>query len=433
MTTQRLQIPPGPAEPYPPSEDLFDWMNANFARHGDIYQASIYGTRVYVVSNPEYCEHILRANWQNYPRKGQVVKRIALLLGNGLIASNGDFWVSQRRMVQTAFTKQSIDEVASHIVRVNAKLLRDWKSAARRGQEVNVTRDVSLVILEITLVAIFGDDYQKARPYFDVLAEGSDRNLQFAQALRLSAKVILEIIAERRSRGATATDFLGKMMQARDRQTGEAMPDPQLTREVMTLVVAGHETSAGLLNWLWYLLSRSPETQAGLIAEFDAWPWDDAPAMDQLARYAYTRQVIEEALRLYPPLWLMTRKSLDEDHLGPFHVPAGTEIYISPYLIQRSPDLWEAPDDFDPARLDPRERSERPELALCPFGAGPRKCIGEPFARAEMQIHLMMIARELTLRYDEAGSPQIATGMNLLSKHDLMMLPQIRTVAAGRL
>lgn len=152
--------------------------------------------------------------------------------------------------------------------------------------------------------------------------------------------------------------------------------------------------------------------------------------MDALPKYTYARQVIDEALRLYPPLWLMTRKALGDDLLGEFFVPAGTEIYISPYLIQRNPDLWEAPDRFDPDRMSPDNGLDRHELALCPFGAGPRNCIGELFARVEIQIHLMMFARALRLRYDEAKPPEMTTGMNLLSKSDFIMQPEIRTMAA---
>ncbi len=404
-------------------------MNDNFARYGDIYRASIYGSSVYVVSNPEYCERILRANWHNYPRKGQVVKRISLLLGNGLIGSNGEFWASQRRMVQTAFTRQSIAEAAEAMVRVNHVLLNSWTAAAEAEEAVNVTRDVSLMVLELTLIAIFGDDYESVAPHFDVLAESVDRNLQFAQSLRQSAKVIFEIVAKRRKTGAEAGDFLGRMMRARDRRNGDAMPDAQLAREVMTLVVAGHETTAGLLNWLWFLLARQPEARAALASEFRRLPWGEAPAMGQFPNYAYTRQVIEEALRLYPPLWLMTRKAAADDQLGEFFVPAGTEIYISPYLIQHSPALWSTPECFDPDRMSPDPDIDRPDLALCPFGAGPRNCIGEHFARAEMQFHVMMIGRELTLRYDEQTPLATTTGMNLLTKHDLMMRPELNAHA----
>jgi cytochrome P450 len=424
---RQLRIPPGPTEPYSSAEDLFCWIIENFDLYGDIYRASVVGTEVYVISAPEYCERILRFNWQNYARKGQVVKRIALLLGNGLIASNGEFWANQRRMMQPAFSKNSISGMVEMIASINNELLDKWRQAAKRHEAVNVTRDVSSMVLKITLVAIFGDDYNVVASHFNVLAEDSARNLEFARSFSSLRKIILEVIAQRRrDNRAAATDILGKLMQARDRESGQPMPDAQLAKEVMTLVVAGHETTAGLLNWLWYLLSQHPESRSKLSAELDRLPWPAVPTMDCLPKYAYTRKVIDEALRLYPPLWLMTRKAINDDNLGEFFVPAGTEIYISPYLIQRSPRLWEEPDDFDPDRMTSNGNYDRHELAMCPFGAGPRNCIGEHFARLEMQIHLMMFARELVLRYDEQKLPEISTGMNLLSKHDIIMGPEIR-------
>ncbi len=405
-------------------------MNENFVRYGDIFKASIFGSDVYVVSAPEYCERILRWNWQNYPRKGQVVKRITLLLGNGLIASNGEFWASQRRMMQPAFSKDSIAGLMNIIFSINTELLEKWKLAAKCQRTVNVTHDVSFMVLKLILIAIFGDDYFTVAPHFNILAEESTRNFEFAGTFRPLGKIVLEIAAQRRRIGVMATDFLGRLMQARDRERGKPMPDAQLVREVMTLVVAGHETTAGLLNWMWYLLARHPESQNRLSSEFDRLPWEEVPAIDTLPKYTYTRQVIDEALRLYPPLWLMTRRAVSDDQLGDFFVPAGTEIYISPYLIQRSPHLWEAPDQFDPDRMSPDNARDRHELALCPFGAGPRNCIGKSFARVEIQTHLMLFAKELRMRYDEERSPELSTGMNLLSKDDFVMLPEIKTTVA---
>lgn len=423
-TSAERRLPPGPSDRYLSVDDLLDWMAENFAKYGDIYRASVFGSEVYVVSNPEYCDRILRWNWRNYPRKGQIIKRIALLLGTGLMASNGEFWASQRRMIQPAFSKSAIAGLTDMIAHINGELLAAWRQAASRREMVNVTRDISAMVLKTTLTAIFGDDYEAAAPHFEVLAGQAGRNLGFVEALRPADRIIKQLAGKRRQGEALTHDFLGTMVHARDRVRGEPMSDAQLVREVATLVVAGHETTASLLNWIWYLLSRHPHVQEKLLAELQSLPWTGSPVPDALAKYTYVRQVIEEALRLYPPGWLMTRKAVQDDHLGEYFVPAGTEIYISPYLIHRSPGLWEAPEEFNPDRITEANSGDRPELALCPFGAGPRNCIGERFARVEIQIHLMMMARELRLRYDEAAPAEMSAGLNLHSKHDFMMLPE---------
>jgi cytochrome P450 len=180
------------------------------------------------------------------------------------------------------------------------------------------------------------------------------------------------------------------------------------------------------LNRTWYLLSKSREADEHLSSELHAICGNKLPEIGDLPRFTYTRQVIEETLRLYPAGWLMTRKALKDDRLGDYFVPAGTEIYISPYLIQRHPDLWKDPDRFDPDRFQAGQLRDRHELAMLPFSAGPRKCIGELFARIEMQIHLIVIAKELRLRCADGNFVDLEAGVNLRNKSDFIMTPEIR-------
>jgi cytochrome P450 len=420
-------VPPGPTERFHSSGDFFSWLGENIAAYGGLYKAFVHGIPVYVVSAPEYVEHILRTHWTNYLRKGLVVQRISLALGNNLITSNGESWVTHRRMIQAAFTKPTIARFSDRMAAVNAELLEEWTRAADKRKSVNVTRDVSRAVLKITLQSIFGADYETVAPEFRVFVDDAARDLKFVEALRPLRERVLQIVSRRREQNRLDDDILGITIQGRDRTSGEPMTDAELGREILNLVVAGHETTASLINWIWFLLAAHPEAQTKLGQELDSGGCEEHPTIETFPDYVYTRQVIDEALRLYPPLWLMSRKAKEDDYLGEYFVPAGTEIYISPYFIQRNPKFWDAPDRFDPGRMSTGNKPDRPELAFCPFGAGPRKCIGDFFARVEIQMHLMMIARRLRFGACETIRPEFAIGLNLLSKQDFVMLPEMRT------
>ena len=417
-------IPPGPSERYCRDQDLLSWMRLNFNRYGDIFKASIYDTGAYFIRAPDYAQYILRKNWQNY-KKGLAIKRIAMLLGNGLMVSEGEFWKGQRRMIQPAFHRDAVRALSSAIEAANVALLKKWEDAARAGTSVNVNRHISDLVLGVLLRAIFGNDFEEVVPHSEILSEESKRDLAFAHAFRPLGKVILKVIDERRKNNRNYSDILAVLMEARHPKDGQPMPNNQLVNEVMTLIVAGHETTASTMSLIWFLLSQNPEVEHRLFDEADGLRCEDFQNANQRPEFPYALQVIEEALRLYPPGWLMTRKALKDDWLGEYFVPAGTEIYISPYFIQRHPDLWEAPDEFKPERFA-SNCATRSELTILPFSAGPRNCIGEFFARLEIQIHLITIAKRLRLRYSKNALLDLEAGVNLRNKYDFIMNPEIR-------
>jgi cytochrome P450 len=399
-------------------------MQENFERYGDIYRATIHGSHVYVINSPDYAEHVLLHNWENFPRAGPVTKRIALSLGNGLMSSNGALWVSHRRMIQPAFTHAAVAAQFGTIVRSNVALREKWRHAAEQGIGVDVTQDVSSTVLEVMLYVTFGEDYAQVARHFEIVGEES-RNLQFASNCSALKKVIIRLASQRRAGGREDGDLLGLMLRARDRDSGRPMSDTQLANEALTLVVAGHETTASVLNWVWYLLARNPEVESRLVRELRDLLGAAEVRFDDLARFTYTRQVIEETLRTYPPGWLMERRAIDSDRLGDYLLPAGAVVYISPYLLQRHPRLWRDPDRFDPGRFADKS-TQRPRLSMCPFSAGPRNCVGEFFARVEMQVHVMLIARALRLRYEQPKPAELVAGVNLLSRGHFIMQPQLR-------
>jgi cytochrome P450 len=422
-------VPPGPVEAYDSSVGLIDWIDENFDQFGDIYKASIYSGDAYVIRNLQHVRHVLQRNWQNYT-KGLSIKRVELLVGRGLISSEGELWKRQRRLVQPAFHHDVIAGLLPIITDANTKLLKKWERAARQKTSVNITHDLSVMVLELVLRSIFSEDYDQIAPEFGILTEESARDLHFAQAFRPLRTVVARIAGQRRAENRTCADFLGMFMEARDRNSGAAMTDGQLVTEIITLIVAGHETTALTLNWAWHLLGLNAEAEDRLAAEVGALPEDEVPDFEALAQFSYTGQIIDETLRLYPPVWLITRKALHDDRLGDYFVPAKTEIYFSPYLIQRQPDLWKDPDRFDPGRFDPDRSPDRHPLATHPFSAGPRICIGETLARFEMQLNLIIISKRLRLRPTDARPPELAFEVNLRNKPDFIMAPQAKVLRA---
>ena len=408
-------------EKYNGSEDLLEWLWSNFRRFGSLYKASLYGSEAWVVSDPRLVQYILRDNWQNY-KKGQAIKRIEFLLGKGLMVSEGELWRQQRKMIQPLFHHEVVSSLVAVIVGANAKLVDKWEQAARENQTVNVTSDVSEMVLETVLRSIFGANYETAKEPFSVLSSVTARNLQFAHTFRALGSIIGQIIAERKQKKASGSDFLGMLMAARDHESGEAMPNRQLIWETLTLVVAGYETTASALNWTWYLLSQNAEAEKKLSMELSG-EKELNYSIGELSHFTYSRQVLEEAMRLYPPGWLLTSRAIKDDQIDGHLLPAGTEVYISPYLIHRNPAVWQDPDIFNPDRFGPERSKDRHPFSVLPFSAGPRKCIGEMFARVEMQIHLIMVAKRMHLRCSQCEPIEIEAGVNLRSKSDFIMQP----------
>ena len=425
MVLMKQRIPEGPPDEFDPGQDLLAWIEHNFNTYGDIYRATIFGRNIYVVSSPQYVRHVLRNNWKNY-KKGLAIKRVAMLLGNGLMVSEGELWKTQRRMVQPAFNRAAVAGFYDVMTAANLDLLEKWEEAAQKGESINVTSDVSLMVLEVTLRAIFGADYPRVAPFFSILHDDQSRNLGFAQKFADLGRVVVEVVEQRRNDPSECADILGILMEARD-QSGKPMSDDQLIAEIKTIIVAGHETTASTLNLVWYLVSQSPEVERRLSKELYNLDATRIPGIEILSKFTYARMVIEEALRLYPAGWLMTRRAKQDDKLGDYFVPAGTEIYIAPYIIHRHPDLWAHPSSFRPDRFFSTDLLEKRSAAMLPFSIGPRNCIGELLARTEMQVHLIMIARRVRLRYVEKDPPEFEAGVNLRSKYDFLMWPEIKT------
>ncbi|MDR9435610.1 MAG: cytochrome P450 [Thiohalophilus sp.] len=423
------KLPPGPAQPCDlnTTPESFDIIAGLIAEYGDICRLTSESRKSdgYLVNHPDYLKHILVKNHQNYT-KGVGFDRVKMLLGNGIIVSDGPFWRRQRRMIQPAFSRKVIAELSEQIKRCNLELLDSWETKAERGEPINITAEASELALQIVLRSLFSEDLdriiaeQGSNP-FAILTEDMARDMQLVIKFRALSKIILEVIERRRREQPERIDFLAMFMDARDKETDAAMTDRELLDEIMTMIIAGHETSAITLNWVWYFLAKYPDVERKLHAEVDSADYEQIPGFDDLEQLPYVKQVVEEALRYYPPVWLYTRRAIEDDQLGDYFVPAGTDIFITPYFLHRHPRYWPQPEKFDPERFAEENIREQHKQAYIPFSAGPRRCIGDFFATVEMQMHFGLMARKFRVQLLDDQPLELEPAVNLRNKQPIYL------------
>jgi enediyne biosynthesis protein E7 len=425
---QTTAIPPGPTEGFDlgGSEETLARLQDYFARFGDIYRvfAPSRGVYYYVINHPDDVKRVLLSNHRNYT-KGDGIDRVKILLGNGIMTSEGDFWRRQRRMMQPSFHRRVIDQFSALISEVNEKYAQRWAAASARGEAVNLSNDTSELTLEIVLKSIFGTDLGRLEQQmgvnpFEVVAKQSNRDLKFAFQFRSLARLVGELIQRRRRESVEHFDFLEMLMLTRDRETDEPMAERELIDEVLTLIVAGHETTAAALTWTWYLLSRHPEAAERLQGEADRTS-GEVLGLGAAEAMSFTHQVLQESLRLYPPGWLLTRRALEADELGGFPIAPRSDVFISPYMLHRHPAFWSDPEEFKPERFADADANERHKFAYIPFAVGPRHCIGENMAMFEMLVHMRTMARRFTLSRATDEPIEFEAQINLRPRSNLMM------------
>ncbi len=459
MTTAQTARPtasPPPLPPGPQGDPLIGNLRrfANMqpqmfvelrAEYGDIYHLRVTTRDVIFVGHPDMIKHVLVDNNRNY-HKGFAYSKVAAFLGRGLLTSEGEFWRHQRRLAQPAFHHQRIEHFASTMVESTASMLAGWETLPAHAP-FDVSEAMARLTLDIVTRTLFStavspkemDAVYTILPW--LLSETDRRadslmglrerlplpvNRRYWREIERLNQIIFRIIDERRERepasgvqanGAQAqdehNDLLGLLMLAEDEETGERMSNEHLRDELMTIVLAGHETTANLLTWTHRLLSEHPTARERLQAEVDEVLGGRAPTLADLPKLAYTRRVLDEALRLYPPAWAISRKAMGDDEIGGYAVPAGAEIFLSQWVTHRHPDFWENPLGFDPDRFLPERSADRPRFAYWPFGGGPRQCIGNTFALMEGTIILAMITQRYALDLVPSHTIQVEPSITL--------------------
>jgi cytochrome P450 len=377
-------------------------------RYGDVVEIALGGKTLYIMSNPEHIEQIHARTGYEFIKGYTSSPSLARLLGNGLLTSEGDFWLRQRRLSAPTFHHKRIIDYASTIVDYAQRLAGEWQD----GELRDIHEDMMRLTLEVVCKTLFGVDArtiqkQVAKNVSIVLGEfrrqvylllripgiSSASRKRYGKAVDELDAVVYRIIEEHRQGDQDKGDLLSMLMAAQD-EDGSRMTDKQLRDETMTLFLAGHETTANALTWGFYLLSSNPESKRAVVKEIDDVLCGRLPTFEDLARLPFTQAVVKETLRLYPPAWRVYREAAVDMEIGGFNVPRGTGLWMGQYLVHRDPRWFSEPDKFIPERWLSEEIKNLPKYAYFPFGGGPRICIGNAFAEMEANLVLATILQK---------------------------------------
>lgn len=410
------------------ANDPLRFFETAIPKYGDVFQVRSVFFRfiskfktIVIVSDPDVIKHIMQDNNRNYI-KSYGYRVLKLLLGEGLLTSEGDFWRKQRKLLQPGFHKERLASFVQIYAQASDDLVKDWSQS--EGKEIDLSEAFMRLTLNVVCKSMFstdvGDAMEIVNREFDYANERLIQRIKNPFPLPLwfplphvarerksyddIKKIVHQIIEKRRSSTHSYNDLLAMLMEVEDAETGEKMSNQQIQDEVITIFLAGHETTAVALTWLIHCLMENPDVLVKLRAEEKAVLNGRTPEIDDLRQLTYTKMVIDETLRLYPPAWIIGRHSLGADKLGSYEIPANTNCLVPVYYMHRNPKFWKNPEAFIPERFQKEETQKRHKFVYFPFGGGPRLCIGNNFALMEMQVIVPMLVRA----FDFVNTPSAA-------------------------
>jgi cytochrome P450 len=443
-----LKLPPGPkglpvvGNVFEPRGNAIAYFTKCFRDYGDIVFLRFLGVPMCLVNRPDCIESVLVTQHNNF-EKSKDYRALRRVLGNGLLTSEGEFWRRQRKLVQPAFHQVRIAAYAEVMVSYTESMLASWKD----GQERDIHESMMRLTLDIVAKTLFDTDVSREaedvgralqvlmskffrQAGFALLLPGSipiPTTWHLRRAVGQLDRVIYEIIRRRRAGGGSSDDLLSVLLRAQDDE-GLGMTDRQLHDEIMTLFLAGHETTANALSWTWLLLGQHPEIEEKLVEELRRVLAGRAPTAADLPRLTYTDRVLREAMRLYPPVWVIGRRALAPFQMQEYELPAETNVLMSQLITHRDRRYFPEPERFDPDRWrtsDPRNMS-LPRFAYFPFGGGPRVCVGAGFAMMEAVLLLATIAQKCRLTLVPGQSVKYLPSVTLRPKSGIRMIPARR-------
>lgn len=374
---------------------------------------------VYLVAHPEAVSAILREHYKSYSKRTFTYEMVRSVGGEGLLTLDGDAWHQRRRMMQPIFSKERVAALDRVVTKATDAMLDRWTKTAQPKEGIDLVEQVNELTLTIAAQAFFQVDLEESKELrqaitdlsnahairlrskwfalFALMGRLSPTNRQVQSARKTLGDVTQRIIQELHNHSQVGDNILVQLAQAHHPDTGGGLSKDDLHSEVTTLLLAGNETTSRALTWCLYLLSRHPEIAEKVALETQNFPVGNQLTFADFEKLEYSRWVIQEALRLYPPVYAFSRRAERDEVVNGYRIPRGARILISPYVAHRLPEFWTRPDEFIPERFSPDECKKRPNLSYLPFGAGPRQCIGQRFAMLEMQIIIPMILQRFTL------------------------------------
>ncbi|WP_309116043.1 cytochrome P450 [Saccharothrix sp.] len=410
--------------------DRLALMTSAANQYGDAVKMAIGPKTLYFFNHPDHAKHVLADNAANY-HKGIGLVHARRALGDGLLTSEGELWRKQRRATQPAFQHKRIARQAGAVAESAGRLV-DRLRAGVGGPPLNLMEEMTGLTLDVlgrTLLSEDLSEFEQVGHAFEAVQDQAmfemvsmsmvpmwvplPHQLRFRKARKELRRVVDELAARRVAHGsADGDDVLSRVMASVAEEADPAFGTQRLHDELVTLMLAGHETTASTLGWTFHLLDRHPEVKERVRAEARSVLGDRLPEYEDLHGLRYTAMVVEEVMRLFPPVWILPRAAQADDEVGGYHVPAGADVLICPYTLHRHPAFWDEPDRFDPERFNPDLTHDRPRYAYIPFGAGPRFCVGNHLGMMEATFTIAMIARELDLRtlpgYEVVPEPMLS-------------------------
>ncbi|MBU0726520.1 MAG: cytochrome P450 [Alphaproteobacteria bacterium] len=432
------------SRPHPPS--FFVRMAQ---KHGEIVAFDIAGKPLYLVNHPDYVQHMMQTNAENY-RKSDFYYRLKAMFGDGMLVTEGELWRSKRSLAQPSFRRHHFDHYCQVMAECGDELADIVEAETQGGRAFNIVPKIMAASLNIATRTLMNCDLAEDKDRFTeiittIMVQGEKRVWSLfeqmhdlptrARAARYKAikdfddllfKVIQDRMDGRSQPDPAGADMLQMLLEANDPMTGQPLPLPRLRDDFLTMVLAGHETTAVSIAWSLYLLCRHPEHMAAAREEVDRVLAGRTPTYGDLPDLKFVKMVAQEAMRLYPPFWTMSRAALADDEVRGHAIPKGTTIMLCPYVLHRNPEFWPDPTRFDPYRFTPEASADRPKHAYFPFGTGPRQCIANHFAMFETQILVAQMLQRFDLSLQTSEEVETEPMISLRPKHGIYFTARTR-------